>query len=230
MANLDEVKLLLRTKSCPLGDLRDADLTRAELPKADLYHADLRRSVLREANLQSANLTGAKLVGADLAGANLRFAKLVAADLTDASLVGADLRGAVLADAVMPPPDRLAGSIRDEPTPVTPPASPGRRVGLLGSEVRLSTLCLVAVGLFDLVTTMVFLAIGGEEGNPLFAELFAAYGPLGLVLGKVLFLAGPVLLLEYVRTKSPASAEQGTWIAFLAYLTLYGSHVLLLRR
>lgn len=228
MANLDEVKLLLRTKSCPLGDLREADLTRADLAKADLYHADLTGAVLREAKLQSANLTGAKLVGADLTGANLRFAKLVSADLTDAVLTGADLRGSQIEDTVLAP-GQLDGAVRDEPVP-PPDRAPVRRVGLLGSEVRLSTLCLVTVGLFDLVTTMVFLAIGGEEGNPLFAGLFAEYGPLGLVLGKVVFLAGPVLLLEYVRTKSPVSAEQGTWVAFLAYLALYGSHLLGLRR
>ncbi|MCW5941410.1 MAG: pentapeptide repeat-containing protein [Fimbriimonadaceae bacterium] len=226
MANLDEVKLLLRTKSCPLGDLREADLSRADLGKADLYHADLSGAVLREANLQAANLTGAKLVGADLTGANLRFAKLVGTDLSDAVLAAADLRGAVLSDAVLTK-GALESAVRDEPTSV--PTTAERRVGLLGSEVRLSTLCLVTVGLFDLVTTVVFLAIGGEEGNPLFAGLFEEYGPLGLVLGKVVFLAGPVLLLEYVRTKSPTSAEQGTWVAFLAYLALYGTHLVTLR-
>lgn len=49
------------------------------------------------------------------------------------------------------------------------------------------------------------------------------------MLGKALLLIVPILLLEYARKRHPKSAEQGTWIAFLAYLTLYLVQALRLR-
>lgn len=103
-----------------------------------------------------------------------------------------------------------------------------RSPGFFGRHVRLSTLCLTTVALFDLVTTMVLLGRGMEEGNPLFAS-FLEQGPQVFVAAKVLFLAGPILILEYVRTKNPRSAEQGTWLAFLAYAGLYGAHLMQIR-
>jgi hypothetical protein len=35
-----------------------------------------------------------------------------------------------------------------------------------------------------------------------------------------------VLILEYARAKHPKTAEQGTWIAFIAYALLYCSHLI----
>ncbi len=103
-----------------------------------------------------------------------------------------------------------------------------RQPGFFGRRVRLSTLCLTTVALFDLVTTMVLLGRGMEEGNPLFAWLLG-YGPQVFVGAKVVFLAGPILILEFVRMRSPRSAEQGTWLAFLAYAGLYGAHLMQIR-
>lgn len=93
------------------------------------------------------------------------------------------------------------------------------------SRVRLSTLVLVTVALFDLVSTMMWLNLGHGEGNPLFARL-AGIGTGPFVLGKVAFLVLPLLALEYARTKRPKSAEIGTWVAAVAYVGLWGSHVL----
>lgn len=95
---------------------------------------------------------------------------------------------------------------------------------MLRGKVHLSTLCLVTVGLFDLVTTMMLLNQGFGESNPLFAWLLR-YGGFPFVMAKVVFLAGPIMLLEYVRLKHPKSAEQGTWIAFIAYAGLYIAHL-----
>lgn len=92
--------------------------------------------------------------------------------------------------------------------------------GLLRGNVHLSTLSLVTLGLADLLFTIALLGRGFGEGNPLFRWLLHEFGPVGFIGGKVFLLAGPVLLLEYVRTKSPKSAEQGTWIAFAVYFTL----------
>jgi hypothetical protein len=88
------------------------------------------------------------------------------------------------------------------------------------TEVRLSTACLVTIGLFDLLTTVMLFGRGMGEGNPLFAWLLQ-FGPWAFVLGKVLFLAGPILIIEFARQRHPQSAEQATWLAFGAYSCLY---------
>jgi hypothetical protein len=83
---------------------------------------------------------------------------------------------------------------------------------------------LLTVGAFDLVTTLVWLNMGHAEGNPLFAWL-AGYGGFALVGGKLLFLFGPVLILEWARVRRPVSAEIGTWLALILYLWLYVGHL-----
>lgn len=98
----------------------------------------------------------------------------------------------------------------------------------LDSRVQTSTLCLVTIGLFDLVTTIILLGQGFAEGNRLFAWLLQ-FGPWVFVFGKVVFLAGPILILEYARTKKPKVAEVGTWIAVVAYLAMYVPHLWQLR-
>ena len=104
-----------------------------------------------------------------------------------------------------------------------------RESGLLANHVHLSTACLVTVGLVDLMFTIMLLGRGFGEGNPIFRFLLQEFGPAGFIGGKVFLLAGPVLLLEWVRTKKPVSAEQGTWIAFIAYFGLLALQFLRLR-
>ena len=96
------------------------------------------------------------------------------------------------------------------------------------SRVHLSTLVLVTVALFDLVTTLMWLNAGQGEGNPFFASL-AYHGSVPFVIGKLAFLALPVLAIEWARTKRPLTAEIGTWVAAIAYAYMWGSHVLALR-
>lgn len=95
---------------------------------------------------------------------------------------------------------------------------------MMRSPVRLSTLCLLIVGMADLVTSLIWLHAGYGEGNPLFAWL-AHHGSLPFAIGKVLFLAGPIAILEYARKFRPTSAEVGTWAATLLYLLFLGLHV-----
>lgn len=95
-----------------------------------------------------------------------------------------------------------------------------KKQGVLTAPVRLSTLSLVTLGLADLLMTILLMGQGFQEGNPIFRGLLRDFGPPAFIAGKVLFLAGPVLILEFVRTKRPTSAEQGTWIAFAAYLLM----------
>ncbi len=92
-------------------------------------------------------------------------------------------------------------------------------------KVYLSTFVLVTIGMFDLVTSLILWNQGFGESNPIFAPLLH-YGSFAVAAAKLALLAGPVVLLEYARTKAPNSAEQGTWIAAAAYFVLYIAHLL----
>ncbi|MGB3236855.1 MAG: pentapeptide repeat-containing protein [Geitlerinemataceae cyanobacterium] len=108
--NLEHMRQLLSTKSCPGCDLSSAglvfsnlaganlsgaNLVRANLSQSDLTGADLSNANLVGASLSSANLAGANLAGANLASADLRGAYLMGANLEDADLSNANLQGAV---------------------------------------------------------------------------------------------------------------------------------------
>lgn len=80
---------------------------------------------------------------------------------------------------------------------------------------------LVLLGLGDLVATLVVLASGNQEGNPIFRALLDV-GPWAFIAGKVLFLAGPILILEYARPRVPKSVDQAYWICLTFYLVLLG--------
>lgn len=97
-----------------------------------------------------------------------------------------------------------------------------------GNRLHLSTLVLVTLGTFDLVTTLMWLDAGYAEGNPLF-EYFALRGAMSLTIAKIGFLVGPIMLLEIARRYRPRTAELGTWVAAGAYAYLYVGHLLSLR-
>ncbi len=90
--------------------------------------------------------------------------------------------------------------------------------------VRLSTLCLVIVGTVDMLMTILWLKNGGREGNALFSAL-AHLSLYVFIAGKLLFLFGPIAILEYARRAHPRSAEQGTWLATMLYLVLLTLHI-----
>lgn len=104
---------------------------------------------------------------------------------------------------------------------------PERKKPVFG-KVHLSTLCLLTIGTFDLVTTLIWLNRGQVEGNPVFAY-FAEGGSFALVGAKLVFLFGPILILEFARRHRPTSAEIGTWVAVVGYLYLYVGHLIQLR-
>jgi hypothetical protein len=91
-------------------------------------------------------------------------------------------------------------------------------------RVRLSTLCLIIVGMTDLITSLIWLNAGFGEGNPLFAWL-AGHGSIPFAAGKIIFLAGPIGILEYARKFKPRTAETGTWIATALYLLFLALHI-----
>lgn len=96
---------------------------------------------------------------------------------------------------------------------------------MLRTKVHLSTIALTTIGLFDLVTSLYILNQGFHEGNPLFAWL-AGFGSFPFAIGKILFLAIPITILEYARLYRPRTADLGSWIAFGAYVVLYIANLL----
>ncbi len=96
---------------------------------------------------------------------------------------------------------------------------------ILGGPVRASTLCLLIVGMGDLVSSLAWLHAGYGEGNPLFSWLVRTGGSMAFAVGKLVFLAGPIAMLEYARRFRPRTAEYGTWLATLLYLMLLSTHI-----
>ena len=96
---------------------------------------------------------------------------------------------------------------------------------MLHNRVHISTLALVTIGMFDLLTTLLLLGFGMKEANPVFSGLLS-HGILVFSLAKVLLLGGPILILEFARKTRPLSAEIGTWVAAGLYAYLYVSHLL----
>jgi len=92
-------------------------------------------------------------------------------------------------------------------------------------KIHLSTILLFTIGVIDLISTIMFLELGGNEGNPIFRNLLNHGVPV-FALGKLVFLAGPIAILEFARRKAPHSAEAGTWIAFGFYALLWGTQLL----
>ncbi len=126
------------------------------------------------------------------------------------------------------PPPTHSTPTQTGASPVPAPIHPGsiftRPLGPQG-RVHLSTLCLVILATFDLVTTLFWLHIGFGEGNPFFAAIAARFGGIGFAIAKLIFVFVPVGILEYARKKRPITAEIGTWVAFLAYGFLYLRHL-----
>lgn len=84
---------------------------------------------------------------------------------------------------------------------------------------------LAAIGLADLVTTLVWIdRDGAHEANPLFA-FFWQQGVLTFVAAKVLFLFGPLFILEWARRQQGRFVLLASRTAIVAYLVLYGAGI-----
>jgi hypothetical protein len=80
---------------------------------------------------------------------------------------------------------------------------------------------LVAIGLADLITTLFWVHFhGAQEANPLFRH-FLALGYGWFALMKVVFLAGPLLILEWARHHRPGFTRRASRFAIAGYLLLY---------
>jgi hypothetical protein len=84
------------------------------------------------------------------------------------------------------------------------------------------TWILVALCVADLVSTIAFVErLEAAEANPLMG-FFLAQGVVMFVLAKMLFSAGPLALLEWVRKRRPQLALRALNLTIGLYLGLYG--------
>jgi hypothetical protein len=83
------------------------------------------------------------------------------------------------------------------------------------------TLALGAIGIIDLVTTLVFINHNGAaEANPLMAT-FLTHGIAVFLTAKLCFLAGPLLVLEWARKSRPVFVARALNVGMIAYVCLY---------
>lgn len=89
-------------------------------------------------------------------------------------------------------------------------------------RIHAETLIIFAIGIVDLVLTLLWVARdGASEGNPLYGPLLAA-GVGWLVAGKlILGLLLPLLVLERGFRKSPRFTRIAARFAIAAYLLMY---------
>ncbi len=91
--------------------------------------------------------------------------------------------------------------------------------GPKASYVLPETTAIVAVGCFDLLSTVYFVATKqAVEANPLFASILRGYGPVGFVTMKALLLGVPLIIAEWARRKSPRFVRNALRVCLAAYV------------
>lgn len=81
---------------------------------------------------------------------------------------------------------------------------------------------IMAIGLADLITTIIFIQNhGAEEANPLFKRYWEM-GLLVFILAKLALLVGPLWVLEWARKRNPSFVSWALRSGIAAYLIMYG--------
>ena len=81
---------------------------------------------------------------------------------------------------------------------------------------------IAALGLADLITTIVFIEHhGAEEANPLFRHLWEM-GMFAFIAGKLMLIACPLAVLEWARKRRPRFTMRALRGGIAGYLVLYG--------
>ena len=92
------------------------------------------------------------------------------------------------------------------------------------------TMTLAAIGIADLVTTLLFIgAAGAGEANPLMAPLLQL-GPIVFIQAKLLLLLAPLAVLEWARRYRPRFVHRAVNCGIAAYVVLYGAGIAHLNR
>ena len=89
-------------------------------------------------------------------------------------------------------------------------------------KIAKETWIILAIGLADLATTILFIQHrGAEEANPLFKRYWEM-GLAAFVGAKIALLVGPLSILEWARIRNPRFVSGALRGAIAAYLVMYG--------
>lgn len=85
------------------------------------------------------------------------------------------------------------------------------------------SIILIAIGMADLISTVILLNAGGAvEGNPVMAY-FLRYGICVFILMKMMLISIPVMIFEYCRQFKPKFVALMVRFAITAYVAVYAS-------
>ena len=92
----------------------------------------------------------------------------------------------------------------------------------IGTTMKLSreSWIILAIGILDLVTTLMWVNDGAHEANPIF-QYYLAMGAGWFVLAKFVCLLCPILLFEFAQIHRRQFALKGARIAIAGYLVMY---------
>src|SRR6185295_10946005 len=89
-------------------------------------------------------------------------------------------------------------------------------------KIAKETWVIMAIGLADLTTTILFIKHhGAEEANPLFRKYWEM-GLTAFICAKIALLIGPLSVLEWARSRRPKFVSWALRGAIVAYLVMYG--------
>lgn len=100
--------------------------------------------------------------------------------------------------------------------------STGRMVGGMGRGRGVGWLrwyeWIVIVGLLDVLLTWCVMQLGAEEANRVAAAVVRSFGPVGLVMTKLVALVGFVAMCELVRRRRPEMAQAMVLVGLAVWL------------
>ena len=89
-------------------------------------------------------------------------------------------------------------------------------------KIARETWILGAIGIADLISTIVFIRQhGAKEANPLFRHYWEM-GLFNFVAAKAVMLFGPLLILEWARRSKPQLVRRSLQCAIAGYVLMYG--------
>ncbi len=89
-------------------------------------------------------------------------------------------------------------------------------------KIAKETWIIMAIGLADLATTILFIQHhGAEEANPLFRQYWEM-GLAAFIAAKIVLLVGPLSILEWARQRRPRLVSWALRGAIAAYVLMYG--------
>lgn len=96
-----------------------------------------------------------------------------------------------------------------------------KQQNLIVRHVLPETRAIAALGCVDLLGTVYLIATNrAHEVNPLAVYAMQTFGPIGLILFKIVLLAIPLSIAELYRSRKPSLVTNGLRFVLIAYLFL----------